>query len=133
MPKSWSHAVAAVPGALVALVPSATCPLCLGAYAGIISALGIGVVFEEQVLLPLIAAFLLLGVAGAALSRRRHRHSGPLLVTVAGSLLVVVGRFTWNVPDLVYTGAVLLIFASGWNLWLRKAPARMPLVQITTR
>lgn len=133
MPKSWGHALATFPGALVALVPSAACPLCLGAYAGIVSTLGIGVVFEAKVLLPLIAAFLLLGVAGAAISRRRHHRSGPLLVIVAGSLLVVAGRFVWNVSDFVYAGVVLLVFASAWNLWLGKAPAPRPLVQITTR
>lgn len=136
MPNSrsgWGRALAAVPGALVAVVPSATCPACLGAYAGIVSAFGIGALFEKQYLLPLIAAFLVVGVAGAYFASRRHQRRGPVLVTVVGSLLVVAGRFAWSAPDLVYAGAVLLIIASVWNLWLRRSPAGTPLVQITTR
>lgn len=102
MARGWSNSLATLPGAVVSLLPTATCPACLGAYAGLVSALGVGFLFKQQVLLPLIAVFLLIGLAGAIVSRRRHHCSGPLLLTFGGSLLVALGRIIWNIPTLVY-------------------------------
>ena len=133
MAKEWTKSLATIPGALVALLPTATCPACLGAYAGLVSALGVGFLFKQQVLLPLIGAFLLLGLVGAIVSRRRHRRSGPLVLTICGSLLVALGRITWNVPVIVYTGAFILAVASVWNLWLRRTPAHTGMAQMSTR
>lgn len=132
MTRPWSNSIATVPGALVSLLPTATCPACLGAYAGLVSAMGVGFLFRKQVLLPLIGIFLLLGIAGAVMSRRRHHRSGPLLLTIGGSLLVALGRIIWDVPVLVYAGAILLALASAWNFWLRRMPARIELVQLST-
>lgn len=133
MRRLWSNSIATVPGALVSLLPTATCPACLGAYAGLVSALGVGFLFKKQVLLPLIAVFLLVGLTGAIISRRRHHRSGPLLLTIGGSLLVAFGRIIRDVTVLVYAGALLLAFASVWNFWLRRMPARNELVQVSTR
>lgn len=98
MTRPWSNSIATVPGALVSLLPTATCPACLGAYAGLVSAMGVGFLFRKQVLLPFIGVFLLLGMVGALMSRRRHHRSGPLLLTIAGSLLVALGRIIWVSP-----------------------------------
>lgn len=133
MARGWSNSLATLPGAVVSLLPTATCPACLGAYAGLVSAFGVGFLFKQQVLLPLIAVLLIIGLAGAIVSRRRHHRSGPLLLTFGGSLLVALGRIIWNAPTLVYAGALLLVVASVWNLWLRKVPVRTQLVQLSTR
>jgi hypothetical protein len=133
MSRPWSNSIATVLGALVSLLPTATCPACLGAYAGLVSAMGVGFLFTKQVLLPLIGVFLLLGIAGAIMSRRRHHRSGPLLLTIGGSLSVALGRIIWDVPVLVYAGALALALASVWNFWLRRIPARNELVQLSTQ
>jgi mercuric ion transport protein len=125
----WRRSLALLPGALLPLLPSATCPACLAAYAGVLSAMGLGVLLQGRVLVPLIAFFLAVGVASVAWSTRGHGRAGPLVATVAGSLAVILGRIIWSVPSLVYGGAVLLVAASLWNAWL-KSPRSKPLAHI---
>jgi uncharacterized membrane protein HdeD (DUF308 family) len=111
-------------------LPSATCPACIAAYAGALSALGLGFLFNERLLAPLIGVFLAVGIASIAWSMRSHRHLGPLLLTLLGAAAVISGRLIWSVPTLLYTGVGLLVGASLWNLWLKR-PQRTPLVQIS--
>lgn len=130
--RSWLQALGAVPAVILPLLPSASCPACLAAYAGVLSALGLGFILNERILAPVIALFLLVGVATVAWSTRSHRHPGPLITTVTGALLVAAGRLVWDVPAALYTGVGLLIAASLWNLWLKR-PQRVGLVQIRPR
>ena len=127
--RRWVRSFAAVPGALLSLLPSATCPACIAGYAGLLSSLGLGFLLNERVLLPLIVAMLGFGVASIAWSTRSHRHAGPLVVTIAGSVGIVVARFVWNFPAIVYASVALLVIASVWNLWLKR-PRPQPLVQL---
>jgi mercuric ion transport protein len=127
--RPWRQSLAMLPGAFLALLPSATCPACLAAYAGVISALGLGFLLQDRVLVPLIAVFLAVGLASVAWSTRSHRRAGPLVATALGSAAVVLGRIVWSAPNLVYGGAALLVAASLWNVWLKRPP-REPLVQI---
>jgi uncharacterized membrane protein HdeD (DUF308 family) len=110
------------------LLPSFTCPVCLAAYAGVLSTLGLGLVLTESVLAPLIVAFLFVGIASVARTTRSHRRAGPLSMIVAGSGAVVAGRLVWNAPAVLYVGIVLVIAASLWNLWLKR-PARRSVVR----
>ena len=116
----WTRNLLPLPGALLSLLPSATCPVCAAAYAGVFSAIGLGFLLDEQLLAPLIAVFLAAGVASVAWSTRRHRRPGPLLGTLAGSMAVAVGRLVWNLPVLVYVGVTLLLVASLWNLLAKR-------------
>ena len=118
--RSWVGAVLTVPGAVLPLLPSFTCPVCIAAYAGVLSTLGLGLVLTERVLAPLIVVFLLVGVVSVARTTRSHRRPGPLLMIVAGSGAVVAGRLVWNVPTVLYVGTVLVFASSLWNLWLKR-------------
>ena len=127
--RSWARSLLLLPGALLPLLPSATCPVCLGAYAGVISAIGLGFVINERVLVPLIALFLGINIVSVAWSTRSHRRREPLLGTLLGSAAVVVGRLIWHVHLLVYSGVALLLVASLFNLWLKRPPQER-LIQI---
>lgn len=121
--------LAAVPGALVALLPAATCPACLGAYFGVLSVLGLSFLLTNRVLVPLVVGFLPLGIASIAWSTRGHRRFGPLVATVAGSGAVLAGRLVWSIPAMLYAGVALLVGASLWNLWLKR-PRSEPVIRL---
>jgi hypothetical protein len=64
----------------VALLPKLTCPACWPAYAGVLSALGLGFFNYTPFLLPLTLLFLLVSVGSLFLAARRHqrgRTAGP--------------------------------------------------------
>jgi len=117
--KEGLRALASLPGALLPLVPSFSCPACVAAYAGVLSALGLGFLLTEQVLLPLIALSLVLGVASIAWTARAHGRRAPFILAINAALLIASGRFAWSLPLVVYIGAAGFLLAAGWNLWLR--------------
>jgi hypothetical protein len=84
---------------------------------------------KENVLAPVIAGALAVGVAGVAWSTRSHRRPGPLIATIAGAILIACGRLIWTIPLLVYFGGAVLLGASLWNLWLKR-PQPQPLLPL---
>jgi mercuric ion transport protein len=127
--RGWIRSLALIPGAVLPLLPSATCPACIAAYAGVLSAFGLGFLFTERVLAPLTAVFLVIGLASVAWATRAHRSLGPLALAVVGSAGVAAGRLVWSIQPLLYAGVALLVFASLWNLRLKR-PRPVPLVQL---
>ncbi len=125
----WIASVAHLPGALLPLLPAASCPFCVAAYAGVLSSVGLGFLLTERVVVPLIVAFLLTSLASVAWATRGHRKVGPLFATALGSGAVVAGRLVWTFEPAVYAGVVLLVAASLWNLWLKR-PNPTPLIRL---
>lgn len=126
--RPWLRSLALVPGAVLSVLPAAKCPFCITAYAGVLSSLGLGFLFNERVLFPLIGVFVAVGLVSVAWSTRSHRQPGPLVITILGSAAVVGGRLVWNVPVVLYGGVALLVGAALWNLWLKR-PRPEPLVE----
>ena len=52
---TWRRVVAVLPGVGVSLLPKLTCPMCWPAYAGLLSAVGLGFLISSQYLLGLFA------------------------------------------------------------------------------
>ena len=121
----------ALPGLLAAVLPKAACPVCVAAYAGAVSALGLGFLLTDRVLNPIILGSLVVSVGSVAWSARQRRRSGPVLLALAGGCGVVLGRMVWSLPVAVYGGVALLLGASAWTVWLAR-PAPTPLVQISS-
>lgn len=126
--RPW-RTMASLPGILAAVLPKAACPLCVAAYAGAVSALGLGFLLTDRVLNPIILVSLAVSVGSVAWNAWQRRRVAPLLLAVAGASSVVLGRMLWSLPAAVYGGVVLLVGASFWTLWLNRS-ASAPLIRI---
>ena len=104
---SWASLAGGV-GAV--LLPK--CALCFAAYGSALSALGLGPAVHEWFVEPLVP----LGVAASfgvvlALAARRRDIVTPL-VSGAGAVLVLAGRYGLELPVVTATGAALLVGAA---------------------
>ena len=64
----WKRSLAVLPGIGVSLLPKLACPLCWRAYAGLLSALGLGFLISAKYLLPLTVALLAIAVLSLTLT-----------------------------------------------------------------
>ncbi len=107
MPRLERSAYAAgVAGSIIAALCCAGVPAVLGAF----TAVGLGFLITDVVLLPLLVAMLALALWGLARGRSRHGSRGPLSLGAVGAVALTVGVFTsrW----LLGLGAVLLVSAA---------------------
>ena len=107
----WRAMVASFPAIGTALLPKLVCPLCFPAYAAILSMLGLEFVDYTPYLLPLTAAFLIVAIVVIALQTRRTGNTMPLLLGIAASIVVLIGKFSLEIDWLTTGGVVLLIVA----------------------
>lgn len=114
-----SNLVALLPTIGTALLPKLTCPACWPAYAGLLSAMGLGFVDYSPWLLPATVLFLI--VTLVALAWRPRRGYAPLLLGVLSGTLLLGGKFGFDSEATTYAGVALLVTASVWNGW----PARV--------
>ncbi len=99
-------------GWLASLAPAlacAFCPACLGTYAKVLAAAGVGVVFTERQHTALLAAALTLSVVAGAWATVRARRAGPLVVAVVGGGLIAAGHLLSDSSWLEWTGVLTLI------------------------
>ena len=111
------HGMASLPVALAALLPVAVCPLCLPAFLGFLSAIGLGFLLQARFLLPIIVGLLILALGGLAYKAHRRRGYWPLALGVMASAMILTGKFMLNSGPTIYFGVALLIGASIWNSW----------------
>jgi hypothetical protein len=124
--RTWRRTLAVLPAVGVALLPKVACPACWPAYAGALGSLGLGFLLESAWLFPLTALFLavaLLALAWRACSRRGY---GPLAAGLVAATVVLTAKFALDSDAGMYAGLALLVGASLWNSWPRKAQAACP-------
>jgi mercuric ion transport protein len=111
------QAVAALPGIGVSLLPKLMCPACWPAYAGVVSAVGLGFLISAKYLLPLTVAFLAITAFTLGFrAPRRHGH-GPFWVGLLAAAAILTGKFYFDAEQATYVGVGLLVAASVWNSW----------------
>lgn len=118
---SWRQFVGTIPGLGASLLPVGACPACWPAYAGVLSAVGLGFLLESTYLLAATVAFLLIALASLAYKASSRRGFGPLYLGAFGSAVALVGKFTLSLDSLLYLGLAVLVGASLWNAWPRAA------------
>ena len=109
------------------MVASASALLCCAGVApvlGLVSAVGLGFLINDAVLIPLLILALAVTLWGIRQGRRCHGRNAPWVLGWAGSGLTVVGLFLW-VP-LAFAGFAGVIGASVWNVLAVRACVLRP-------
>jgi mercuric ion transport protein len=117
----WKRILAVSPGVGVSLLPKLMCPMCWPAYAGIVSALGLGFLISTKYLLPLTVAFLAITATALGFRASRRRGYGPFWLGLVAAAVILTGKFYFDARAATYTGVALLVAASVWNSWPRRA------------
>lgn len=118
---TFKRTLVAVPGVGISLLPKLICPACWPAYAGIVSALGLGFLISAKYLLPLTVAFLAISALALGFRASRRHGYGPFWMGVAAAAVILTGKFYFDAAQATYAGVVLLVAASVWNSWPRRA------------
>ena len=121
MTRTLKQGLLALPGAGVSLLPKLMCPACWPAYAALLSSVGLGFLISTTYLLTLTVLFLAVAVGSLAF-RSSNRHGlGPFWAGLGAAAMILAGKFYLESPPATYAGVGLLIFASVWNTWPRRA------------
>src|SRR5260370_12669121 len=119
--RTWKQGLLAMPGIGVALLPKLLCPWCWPLYAGVVSSIGLGFLVGTTYLLPITGAFLILTLLVLGFRAKQRRGYGPLLLGVAGSIAILIGKFYSESKPLMYGGVSFLAVASVWNALSRRS------------
>jgi hypothetical protein len=123
---TWRRTATVLPGIGVALMLKLICPLCWPAYAGLLSAVGLGFLINSRNLMIVTAAFLIVAVTALAFHARQRRGYGPAIAGLAASIVIVLGKFYLESPAAIYAALGVLIAASVWNSWPVRVMASCP-------
>ncbi len=118
---SSTATIVGIPAAALAALPF--CPACYPLYAGLVSSLGLTAFLDPGAQTGLTLVFLAIAVGALAFRARLRRGYRPLILGIGASLLVLAGKFGLGWNAITYTGVALVVGASVWNVWPRKAAA----------
>jgi len=110
-----------VPGISAALLPKLACPLCWPFYSAIVSSVGLGFLISTKYLLTFTVAFLILTLGALSYHAKQRRGYGPFVMGIGGAVAVLIGKFDLESPPVTFTGIVVLVVASAWNMWPRRS------------
>lgn len=119
-PGSWRSAGLWGPALGIAFLPKLICPACWPAYAALVSAAGVPFLLETTFLLPITLVALALVIGLLAWRATRRRGYGPMLLGLAASTVVLIGKFGFDNNPAAYAGATALLAACVWNSWPRR-------------
>jgi hypothetical protein len=114
---AWKSSLVTLPAIGATLLPVGLCPACWPAYAGLLSAVGLGFLLDATYLFPLTAALLAMAVGSLAIGAKSRRGYGPFVSGVAASALVLVGKFVYQSNAAMYLGLAVVITNSVRNAW----------------
>ena len=91
---------------------------CLGftPFLAALSAIGAGFLINDLILIPIFVMFLGITIWGLYSSRKRHKQSGPLILSTAAA--VVAFAALWLFTPLAYLALATLFAASVWDMVL---------------
>jgi len=115
--KSWAGAGGLLPVMGAAFLPKIVCPACWPAYSWLLGVMGLEFINYTPWLFPLTGVFLIPVLGMLAFRAGRRRGYGPFCMGLFGSILLMSGKFYFNLPPATYGGMTLLACAFIWNAW----------------
>ena len=115
------RSIGALPGVGISLLPKLLCPACWPAYGGVVSALGLSFLISVRYLSLLTAVFLSITLSTLGFRASQRNGYGPLALGFFASAAILSGKFYLDLLQLTYAGVALLVVASVWNSWPRRA------------
>ena len=109
-----------------ALLPNLTCPACWPAYAGLLSALGLGFLIQTEYLLTLTALCMAVALGGLWYRAEIRRGYWPMCLGALAAAAILAGKFWLESGLLFYAGLIGLFGASVLNTWPRRTKAAHP-------
>lgn len=97
---------------------AALCCLGFPALIAILSAIGLGFLVNDAVLIPLLAVFLLVTLLGLYFGKRHHGSWTPFIVGIVGAVLTIASIW-FGYGLLAGAGIAGLVAGSLLNVWLR--------------
>lgn len=116
--------IAAIPAIGVALLPKIACPVCWPAYAGLLSAAGLGFLIQGNNLFIISMVFLGLALGTFALRGKSKKNFTPFWLALVGMFLVIPGKFLWDNMIIFYAGMAFLTAAVIIDIWPLQKLAR---------
>src|SRR5260370_21550452 len=113
--------VGTLPGIGVSLLPKLMCPACWPAYAGIVSALGLGFLISAKYLLSLTVAFLAISSLALGFRASRRHGYGPFWMGVAAAAVILTRKLYFDAARATSAGTCLPVITSIWHSWPRRA------------
>lgn len=123
-----TRSLVVLPAVGATLLPVGLCPACWPAYAGLLSAVGLGFLLDATYLFPLTATLLAMAVGSLAIGAKSRRGYGPFVLGVAASALVLLGKFLYQSNAAMYLGLAVLVTTSAYNAW----PVRQKVTECPT-
>src|SRR5438093_556949 len=96
MSRALKRTLVTLPGVGVSLLPKLMCPACWPAYAGIVSALGLGFLISAKYLLPLTVAFLAISTLALGFCASRRHGYGPFWMGLVAAATILTGKFYFD-------------------------------------
>lgn len=123
--KKFLMAIPSVLAAGFAALPVLTCPACWPLYAGLLSATGIGFVDYTPYLFSITVVLLIVSLLPLVWKAKKRRGYLPFILGGIASALILLGKFQLASVWMFYSGIVLLLAASIWNLWPNSAECKV--------
>ena len=90
------------------------CPFCWAAYMSAFGIVGVDSIPYRSWYLPVSIGLLLVNILAVYYTGKRHQYK-PLLLTVAGALLIIGNRLWLQSNSVMIAGLLLLVAGSAWN------------------
>jgi hypothetical protein len=100
---------------LAPILACAICPVCLSAYATILSALGVGFALTEGQHTVLLLVAVVAALGAGAWRARVTRRLGPLAVAALGCALLIFAELLHESRPLAIAGMVALVASMIWD------------------